>query len=314
MIIKNKGLIPLVIIVFIVVASCVYFLEEHYKKDAPIALYYVSENKKDINNSENETFAPIKVAEPLSKNIFSSLPSPNINPQFRVGNIMEYIEDANIQGEITKFRHIYNVTTINEINGTLCYMLKGEVYRLECNQRNNSFYDITKLAEEKECKSELVSSLDICVSARDGKIIYGKTMTPRIRVKGDFLSIPIDEPSIEAQGIGAYFKWLLSLKDNLSWTTTISVGVKGSNNTFNAIKIVNSTYTVVGREKVNNRECFKIINTKNVNLLTYNRTNTLKNIIWVDVDKRIIIKQDTFSLPENITVDVFKLSWSNFIK
>jgi len=52
---------------------------------------------------------------------------------------------------------------------------------------------------------------------------------------------------------------MLSLKDNLSWTTIINVGVKDSNNTFNAIKIVNSTYTVVGREKVNNRECFKII-------------------------------------------------------
>lgn len=253
-------------------------------------------NSTEINdNYEDEKSAPIKVAEPMSKTTFNSVPESNIKPQLKVRDTFEYVERAKFGDNRTlKYKHIYNVTGIDNVNGSLCYLLKGDVYSLG-----------DSLKDEDLNNNKLLSSVDICVDTQNGRIIGGKIITPSVRIKGDPLMISMDESTIETKGIGMYFKWLLSLKYNLSWTTTANVSVKPIENI--TLEIVNNAYNVVGKEIIKDRECFKIVNTKKVTMLKLNQTQELKNIIWVDTEKRIIIKQHTILLPDDIIVDEFEL-------
>lgn len=290
------NIIVAVMIITVMIMGIIFYTSEKM----PIGQLFNNDsfkiNSTEINdNYENGKSAPIKVAEPMSKTTFNSVPKSNIKPQLKVGDTFEYVERAKFGNNKTlKYRHIYNVTETDNVNGSLCYLLKGDVYSL-----GNS------LKDENLDNNKHLSSLDICIDTQNGKIIDGKIITPNVRIKGDPLVISMDESTIETNGIGMYFKWLLSLKYNLSWTTTANVSVRPSENT--TLEIVNNTYNVVGKEIIKDRECFKIVNIKKITMLKSNQTQELKNIIWVDIEKRIIIKQQTILLPDDIIVDEFEL-------
>ncbi|PKP57022.1 MAG: hypothetical protein CVT89_05210, partial [Candidatus Altiarchaeales archaeon HGW-Altiarchaeales-2] len=76
-----------------------------------------------------------------------------------------------------------------------------------------------------------------------------------------------------------YSPWMLALTDDLKWniTTVIETMEKNYN------------YRVLGREKINARECFKIERIhKTGNIIDE------KVILWVDVDKRILVKAERY--------------------
>ncbi len=86
-----------------------------------------------------------------------------------------------------------------------------------------------------------------------------------------------------------YASWMLKLKENITWTEIIKVTED------NISKIIKATYFVDGYEKIDERKCFKV----NVNYSetfmsgVIEKTKYSTKILWVDVEKRFIIKADT---------------------
>ncbi len=290
------GTIVAVMIIVVLIIGIIFYTSEKMPTGHLFNNDSFKTNSTQINdNYEDEKRAPIKVAEPISQTTFSNIPESNIKPQLRVGNTFEYIEHAKFgNNETLKYKHVYDVAGISNVKGSLCYLLKGDVYSLD-----GSLKDIDLN------NNKLLSSVNVYIDTQNGRIIDGKIITPGVRIEGNPLVISMDESTIETNGIGMYFKWLLSLNDNISWTTTANVSVKHSENT--TLKVVSNTYKVVGREKMKDRECFKVVNIKSVTMLKFNQTEKLKNIIWVDTEKRVIIKQQTILLLDNVTVDEFEL-------
>ncbi len=98
----------------------------------------------------------------------------------------------------------------------------------------------------------------------------------------------------ESEFIGGsivFSEWMLALNDNFIWEriSNISIGSDISSTTF--------TYAVEGREKVNNRDCFKVEVTEKTernNIKSSGMKKVVKtSIVWVDVTERILVKQIT---------------------
>ncbi|OQX18980.1 MAG: hypothetical protein BWK75_06120 [Candidatus Altiarchaeales archaeon A3] len=106
-----------------------------------------------------------------------------------------------------------------------------------------------------------------------------------------------------------YSPWMLYLQNNIKWNEKIQSVYKGIE--ANVIY----EYTVEGIEKVNERKCFKIIGVgksptikstgKGENEKTAMSFTVVKNIFWVDVEKRILVKMEEYE--DNIIVNKIEL-------
>lgn len=119
---------------------------------------------------------------------------------------------------------------------------------------------------------------------------YDKENGDIIAVKDGSYLIRGGEAELRAIDNSMFAPYMLALTDDFKWEQDVysnlsDIGIEGHD------KI---EYKVVGREKINNRECFKV---ECVYFLQRYGGNKIdhKEIFWVDVEKRILIKKDYYS-------------------
>jgi len=113
-------------------------------------------------------------------------------------------------------------------------------------------------------------------------------------VKGNKAKLEVTSDSIFAS-------WMLALDDNFKWKLI-----------YNKTGVEEETYLgerefeVIGREEVNNRDCFKVeIKKIRVDSMTNVRKIVERRYLWIDVEKRILVKRQI--MYENVLLSEMNL-------
>jgi len=95
--------------------------------------------------------------------------------------------------------------------------------------------------------------------------------------------------------------WMLGLKDNAKWKIKFTEITPS----LNLVEHKTFEFRVLGREKVNNRECFKV----EKRIINNDKKDAVEDIdlYWVDVEKRIFVKKERY------TADKVKYSELNLV-
>lgn len=195
---------------------------------------------------------------------------PNTKPQFRVGEKFRYNVTLSKLNNITTIGEvIYSVDKIDEIGGVACFVIK----------------------EKRK---------DHCLIT--GNTIAYERMTYIDKETGDILQIDITFDSItktikkdkaSALGNDMYAPWTLALEEGLKWNEIINVTQEHLTERI----LIESEYEVIGKEKLYNRDCFKIISTIKTRVIGTGVEKELitQKILWVDVEKRILVKAQSIT-------------------
>jgi len=108
------------------------------------------------------------------------------------------------------------------------------------------------------------------------KMIKGEeTDGKEINMTGEISSAAID--SISSLGHIPYTYWMLSLTENFKWKEDI--------HTFKPSEDITLEFEVIGIEKEQNRQCFKV-KTRYIS----NGNIEINSLLWIDKEERILIK------------------------
>ncbi len=207
----------------------------------------------------------------------------NIKPQFKVGDKFKYttygssLNPKDNSGNINGILECM-VEKLERINGTDCYVLVSTIQK--------------SLPDNSPLKATISETKD-WVDKDTGKIIKMSARKSMIQQNGKVIETPSSEAmtpneTSEIYGNIIYYPWMLALDDNFEMQ--INENGQGIKTTFVSV------LKVIGKEKINNRDCFKV----ELRALDENKHVLLRENIWVDIKKRVLVKAETYS--ENLKV------------
>lgn len=256
--------------------------------------------KDQILTTNDSDAAPIEITKNVIKpNITTSIVKHNVKPQFKVGDKFEYEIQGSAVGatewnenNTMKIKLEVLVEKIDRIEGEDCYMLVSN--RITEVPKERYTPNINALSTPNQQKDERITmrlqKRKDCIHKDTGKIL--KTVMQEGALKDGKIQWgpPIEmeipkETSEETWGNIIFYPWMLALDDEFRMEVNTSYDTEGL--TTREV----SVFKVVGREKVNGRDCFRIetrVIDKNTNRVVL-RENT-----WIDVKKRILVKSETY--------------------
>ncbi|PKP57215.1 MAG: hypothetical protein CVT88_09195 [Candidatus Altiarchaeales archaeon HGW-Altiarchaeales-1] len=267
--------------IVIVVLISTYLILNH---NAEIEHSNTTNSSVNIVNSSIEKYVDFtENVKENAKEINFTISEHNIKPQFKVGDKFKYtihgssLNPKNNSADINGILEC-NVEKLERINGKDCYLLVSKTQ--------------TSLPDNSPLKA-ILSETKHWVDKDTGKIIKTSIQESMIQQKGKVIEMPSSEATIpnetsDIYGNIMYYPWMLALDDNFEMKVNEnSQGIKTS---------FVSVFKVIGKEKINDRDCFKV----ELRVLDENKHVLLRENIWVDIKKRVLVKAETYS--ENLKV------------
>jgi len=220
---------------------------------------------------------------------FNEIPH-NTKPAFKVGDMFEYVAynpKSSIERGLDYTSHstqriTYSVVKKEKLKGIECYVIEG--------------VNLFLLNESDPMSSGTVSRETYYISTETGKIIKiissGASIEMGVEMNKKEFFADIPSEISEVSGAIFYSPWMLSLDDEFK------MEIKTFNN---GRKIETTTIKVVGRDKIKNRESYKIER----RIIDEDNQVISRDIMWVDVKKRILIKNEGYY--ENLKVGSLEL-------
>lgn len=241
-----------------------------------VGLYIISHDKNPAEQVENNTIQnnessyienTTKHVAEYNVKISSENLSINTKPQFKVGDKFRYKTTTQIQGISMNSISDYSADKIERINNTDYYLVINTQTQQVPNPKTGAIMNMTT-----ETKSY--------INKETGEILKIATS-----VGGHEITMSKDAASVS--GNGMFATWMLSLTDNFKWKVNAEDTSFGMAPNAETIE-----YQVVGKEKVNGRNCFKVemrVKSKQMS------GDEGKIIFFVDVKKRIVVKMQMYS-------------------
>jgi len=189
----------------------------------------------------------------------------------------------------------YNVEKIEKAEGKDCYVVsvksKEDIEEIKKNLREHmkdaSEKEIEEIAKQEQSTMEQQNTT-FYFDKETGKMV--KVVTKMGNMEMTFTK-DMANVMVNLMGMAASYpvfsQWMLALDENFRWTQTMKMD-EGGKKYEAEIK-----YKVIGSEKINNRECFKVEITFEDKSSVPSGTNNIQTIIWVDKEKRILVKGET---------------------
>jgi hypothetical protein len=206
--------------------------------------------------------------------------SANKKLSFKLGEKFKYTETPP-QGlggpdEAFYIYHTYFIEKIDRINKSDCYLIK-----------KNETQIISTHMDGKPVNEMTSDDTIVCVNTDSGDPVMVKSKD--MVGYGDAASMTIDTYS--ALGRFFYAQWMLSLDENFRWEEKMTLTEPVKQDT-------TISYEVVGGEKINNRDTFKVEifmdNKRLGNDREVIQNNKMKSLLWVDKEKRILVKAEVY--------------------
>ncbi|CEG13036.1 exported hypothetical protein [groundwater metagenome] len=231
-------------------------------------IYFLEDNGGVINGTE--------LLDRLNLS-FDEIPH-NTNPTFKIGNKFEYVAH---NPKIGGAGHDHTTQSIQKI--TYSVVEKEKSSGIECYVIESVNLFLTN--EFDPSSSGRVSRQIYYISTETGRIIRFTSSEASIKNgvemnKKDYFADVPSEISEVYNSIIAYSPWMLSLDDEFEME--IKRFVEG--------KIEKEVITVVGRDKIKNRECY-IVELRNIG---ENNDVISRETKWIDTQKRILIKSEVY--------------------
>ncbi|CEG13256.1 hypothetical protein MSIBF_A3540003 [groundwater metagenome] len=209
----------------------------------------------------------------------------NTKPQLNVGEEWTYtitMSGFKNNSEKISFDVIYNIEGIERINKTDCYVIQAKPHSPSLPELDSNKY-IVYLS--KDTGDLIKLSVESVIQEEGSKPIYFKNDIDK----------ELAEPALYGGFLIGDFMlqpWMLALSKDLKWKDY-------SNSTSNEKDIKERfEYIVKDIESVDGRECFK------VEMSAFNIEEsrvTIKKILWVDINKRVLVKAKT-TISNNLEV------------
>jgi len=232
-----------------------------------------------LNMIENVTSMAIETTETKEKL------NQNAKPNLVVGEEWAYdvVMSDSETGEKTSIIVTYNIEKIERVNKSDCYVIHAKAHHLSESSQDDEYM--------------------IYITKDTGELIKATIESMVPDEKGTLLPYQIDlDPSIAETGfyggflIGDFMlqRWMLSLSKDFKWRTY-------SNTTINEKHIEEIfEYEVKDIESVNGKKCFKV-EIRAFNVEGGASRTTIRKILWVDIDNRVLVKAITY-LRDNVKV------------
>ena len=198
----------------------------------------------------------------------------------------------------------FSVDKIERFEGRDCYVISSKIKR-EISGEEKA--DMRKYMSDAEVERQ-IEEMEEMMEQQKTLFYYdrdtGKTMQVKMNMGGANMTFTEGMAEFFADtGIGGlmgggsmFAGWMLALDKDFTWKQEIEIMEKlGSGSTTGGTATI--TYKVIDVEKANGRDCFKVevegtfkedVNNKN----NYDTPgDKLEMLVWVDVDKRISVKQ-----------------------
>jgi len=232
-----------------------------------------------LNMIENVTSMAIETTETKEKL------NQNAKPNLVVGEEWAYdvVMSDSETGEKTSIIVTYNIEKIERVNKSDCYVIHAKAHHLSESSQDDEYV--------------------IYITKDNGELIKATMESMVPDEKGTLVPYQIDlDPSIAETGfyggflIGDFMlqRWMLSLSKDFKWRTY-------SNTTINEKHIEEIfEYEVKDIESVNGKKCFKV-EIRAFNVEGGASRTTIRKILWVDIDNRVLVKAITY-LRDNVKV------------
>ncbi len=242
---------------------------------------YFSEDKNGVING-TELLARFNLS-------FDEIPH-NTNPTFKVGDKFEYVARS---PKISKKGPDYTSQSTQKI--TYSVVKKEKLRGIECYVMES--VNLLLINESDPMSSGRVLRQIYYISTETGKIIRFTSSEASIKRgvemnKKDYFADVPSEISEVYDSIIAYSPWMLSLDDEFKME--IKRFVEDS-------KIERDVIKVAGRDKIKNRECYKV----EKRTIGENNDVISREIKWIDVEKRILIKSEVYY--ENLKINELEI-------
>jgi len=182
-----------------------------------------------------------------------------MKPQFEVGENLIYETVFWVEEEIIKAKATFTVESIEYVDNDECYVV-------------SKVDQISDPLTEEMIETGATTSY---INKENGEIV-------KIDLGPDSEDFSLEDSTRVVEGNGMYAPWMLDLEEGVKWSHTIT-----SSKNFAIIY----EYDVGGKEKIGDRECFKV----EVTIFEKSpkgeseKTNE-RLILWVDTNKRILVR------------------------
>ncbi len=231
-----------------------------------ISYMFLNQNSRgDTAQINNETIQPTeKIIQDTGigyEASYSELPK-NSDIQFKVGQKFIYKTPEEEYGWLIT---TYRVEKIERKN--------GKEYFVVLQEDNSTTFD------DKE-RINIIQYFTYYYDKENGKVS---------QIKVNDAIVKDGAENLRATDMSFFAYWMLSLDDNANW----EIKFTETTPSLNLVEHRNFEFRVLAREKVNNRECFKV----EKRIINIDKKNELEEIdyYWVDVKKRILIKKEFYS-------------------
>lgn len=287
---KNKYFIGWFLIIAVLVLIGIVFLlhsgtgtnEEYIEENNESSIYISTE--KDISSTVSVSAGKL---------------SPNTKPNFKVGQVFKYIEkdNSNVDTEYTFF-----VKKIERINKNEHYVIEDTEIRKSTStteygavDETGNFNILNIKNNDLNLNTRILSTItiNIYVDANTGNVSLIEV--PAIDNSTDTIVMK-DEAALAfvngASGVGKLFygTWMLSLNDNFKWRQEQNASYDQ-----NQEQTYITEYKVLGKEKINDQECFKVEARETFTMKEGEVNTNSRNILWIDVNDRILVKLISYS-------------------
>jgi len=265
--------------------------------------YYNDQKSNTLNSSIEEISGNENISLEVREYITNL--EPNAFPHFRQGERVRYvITPTNIRSiEMKEYGIIeYFVQSIERFNKTDCFLIVANL-----TSYSNGLLQNNVLI--KACVDKYGNVLYV-----DSKPAYSPYVCPSVYREGKNASNTLTEYSFT--GTFFFAPWMLSLTEKFRWKGDFDVPSfqytlsKDKCKTKEVMHNIKCDVSVEGIEIVDNIKCFKV--QANVKITEKNDKNEAdmtvfagKIIFWIDVDKRIVIKERIYQ--ENLPVAEIKM-------
>jgi len=229
-----------------------------------------------VNETEKSSFAIEVFEQELN---LTSLPN------FIVGEQFKYRDVSLVQGTSIITLSTIRVERIEKLNGVEHFVLStiDERFTKDDPKTGRIIYD----------NSSARSVIYNYINKNTGKIT--KTV-----IKNANAEVVLNEDASSSYEGWIYSPWMLKLKKGLKWESYINMSVGG--HMISGPK----SYHVVDIEKMNGKNCFKVeLVSKVYNPATNVQEINMRSTIWVDIEKRVLVKKVKYI--DNLKIDEIEL-------
>jgi hypothetical protein len=283
---KYKFIIGIIISVILLLTGG-YLLLNEVKKDSggipqpvensgSVEIPQLTENIELSSKSYSGNYTNVTGIIAMSNISFDEIPH-NTKPQFKVGDKFEYLsssvgvnEKGSVDFDKLTQKITYSVLKTEKVSGIECYVIESiDILTLkESDPKSRGSTTRTLSYIDAETGKTIMFAIDI-VRINDG-------IETNTKHQAD---IPSDISEAYSMIFG-YYPWMLSLNDEF----------KMEIRTFRGGKIEKEILKVIEKDKIKNRECYKL----EYRRIDENNEVMIREIQWIDSKKRILVKKETY--------------------